>query len=101
MVDVVVPFCACPTSPQSPEGSMRPTFNSLESFHHAVSFSIEQLERRCLLAAAMEGLLDPLLVPKFVSAMPNALDPSFIFQRSAAITTTLACTRLRRIWGSA
>ena len=56
------------------------TSHSCAALHAAVAFAIEQLEQRCLLAAAAPGLLDPLLVPKFVSAMPNALHPSFIYQ---------------------
>ncbi len=43
-------------------------------------FCLEQLEDRRLLAAVVPGLLDPLSVPKYVNPMPNALDPSFIYQ---------------------
>lgn len=40
----------------------------------------ELLEPRALLAATIPGVtLDPALVPKFVNAVPNALDPSFVY----------------------
>jgi spore coat protein A len=41
---------------------------------------LDPLEPRRLLAAAAPGLLDPLLVPKYVNALPNALSPGFIYQ---------------------
>ena len=42
---------------------------------------LEILEDRCLLSASVPGVtLDPLLIPKFVNALPNPLDPSFVFQ---------------------
>jgi spore coat protein A len=49
--------------------------------HRRFAPGLESLEDRCLLSAAIPGVtLDPMHVPKFENDVPNALDPSFIFQ---------------------
>lgn len=51
---------------------------------------LEALEDRRLLAAAIVGVtLDPALVPKFVTPLPQALDPSFVYKPNGTTSVTL------------
>lgn len=45
-----------------------------------VTSLFESLERRQLLAAAFDGLLDPALQPKFVNPLPNPLADGFVYK---------------------